>query len=332
MSTIEQESSRGTKIRDLMQIAAEQRDQTWLAQSLQAAIELELSTIPPYLCAMWSIKDQSAPAYELILSIVLEEMLHMSLACNMLTTIGGTPDITGTVPTYPGPLPGGVRPGLIVSLGGLTKQRVADIFMQIEYPEGGPVTLVLGQTYPTIGAFYDAITAAFLALPTSAFTGQRQLTAQIDSNSLVAINSCGDAEHAISEIKEQGEGSSQSPLAVDFGDELAHYYKFAEIYHGRKLVKTPGGWKYQGEPIPFPDVYPMAEVPPGGYPAQSRDFDVQFSAVLNSLQSAWAKGSQDDLSNAITSMFNLGDLATALMKQPLPGGHGNYGPDFRYIR
>ena len=37
----------------------------------------------------------------------------------MLTAVGGTPRIntTDVVPTYPGPLPGGVHPDLVVSLG-----------------------------------------------------------------------------------------------------------------------------------------------------------------------------------------------------------------------
>ena len=41
----------------------------------------------------------------------------MGLACNMLTTIGGTPQINtpAAVPKYPGHLPGGVRPHLTVA-------------------------------------------------------------------------------------------------------------------------------------------------------------------------------------------------------------------------
>ncbi|NJP82759.1 hypothetical protein HCK01_36730, partial [Streptomyces sp. AA8] len=42
----------------------------------------------------------------------------------MLTTIGGAPRMADAalVPKYPGPLPGGVRPELSVSLTGLTKE------------------------------------------------------------------------------------------------------------------------------------------------------------------------------------------------------------------
>ena len=91
----------------------------------------------------------------------------MGLACNMLTTIGGTPQINtpGAVPKYPGHLPGGVRPQLTVGLVRLTKVVVLDTYMQIEYPEGGPIALFQGMTYSTIGAFYDALRDAFRQVP-----------------------------------------------------------------------------------------------------------------------------------------------------------------------
>jgi ferritin-like protein len=91
-------------IREMLSVPSAQRDVDWLRTSLQMAVELELSTIPPYQCGLWSIVTQSGPVYDHIRTIVLEEMGHMGLACNMLTTIGGTPQINtpGAVPKYPG--------------------------------------------------------------------------------------------------------------------------------------------------------------------------------------------------------------------------------------
>jgi Ferritin-like len=322
------------KIIELMQVPAEQQDLNWLRQSLQAAIELELSTIPPYLCGMWSIKDQSGPTYDLINSVVLEEMLHMGLACNMLTAIGGTPQINTRIPSYPGPLPGGVRPELTVYLAGLSKEYLLHVYMQIEYPEAGPVVLALGRTFPTIGAFYDAILAAFRQLSPN-ITGENQLTSFIGDNELFAIQAINDAERAISEIKEQGEGCPQSPLAEDFGGELAHYYKFAEIWHGNTLIWQNGTWQYAGDPIPFPDIHKMAPIPIGGYVNPSsqvqqalQDFDKQYTTVLDHLQNAWASHSQSNLNQSISAMFKLQPLATAIMQFQLPDGSGVYGPDF----
>ena len=125
-----------------LDVSPENRDLNWLQTSLEYAIELEHSTIPPYLCAWWSVKDQTNAVAQLIHGIVLEEMMHMSLSCNMLTTIGGTPaiDTPDFIPKYPGPLPHGVRPTLkSVGLVGLSLDVVENVFTQIEYPESGPV-------------------------------------------------------------------------------------------------------------------------------------------------------------------------------------------------
>lgn len=318
-------------IRALMNVPPDQHDVVWLQKSLQAAIELEFATIPPYLCALWSIVDQSGEVYDRILQIVLQEMLHMGLACNMLTTIGGTPSINSasTIQHYPGPLPGGVRPQLVVALQGLSKDVVHDVFMQIEYPENGPVVHALGQTYPTIGAFYDAILEAFKNLSASDIKGARQLVS--GGIGLTKITTLALVENVILKIKEQGEGTDQSPFAQDFGAELAHYYRFAEIYFGQALIKTPDGkWKYEGNTIPFPTVFPMAPVPAGGYD-ESHDFDALFCAMLANLQDAWANGAPAKLNAAITEMFSLGNGARLLMQKPLPSGNGTFGPSFRFV-
>ena len=311
-------------------LAVEERDLDWLTTSLQLAAELELSTIPPYFCGVASIKDQTTPAFTLVRSVFLEEMLHLGLVCNMLTTIGATPELPA--PVFPGPLPGGVRPGLSVYLSGLTMDYVTDVYMQIEYPEDGPLTG--DSSTPTIGSFYDAIAAAFQELQPT-ITGQRQLTATINGEPLYAINSLADVQRAIAEIKEQGEGTSLSPDAVDFGGELAHYYRFGEIANGACLVQADGKWTYTGDPVPFPECWPMAPVPAGGWPSPAPDvralldtFDTAYGSILTGLRDAWATGSNDTLGDAIDTMFALPKPATALMQVPLPDGSGNYGPDF----
>jgi hypothetical protein len=67
-----------------------------LREHVELAIKVELSTIPPYLYAMYSLEDvQSVPAL-LIRSIVVEEMLHAALATNLLLAVGGRPDFRST--------------------------------------------------------------------------------------------------------------------------------------------------------------------------------------------------------------------------------------------
>lgn len=324
-----------SKIINLLSVPQDDRDATWLKEALQSAVELEHATLPPYLSGMWSIKSGSGTAYDLIHSVVLQEMLHMALACNMLTTIGGSPaiDQDGFVPTYPGGLPGGVRPSLTVTLQGLSLDYVHDVFMQIEYPEDGPVTLHKGVSFPTIGAFYDAIEAAYETLAASGavtIAGTNQITTSIGSDSVFAINSIDDVKKAISEIKEQGEGTSTSPYDED--GNLSHYYKFAEIYNGKELEQQPdGSYAYTGADVPFPDVYPMAVVPEGGYGDKTTSFDNLYSQMLADLHSAWNGGGQDALGNAINVMFQLQGPAQTLMQEQISGSDQNYGPDFIYI-
>ena len=89
-----------------------------LQQLLTSAVRLEYSTIAPYLTAMWSIADQSHPAAVSVRRVVQQEMLHTSLAANLLVAVGGSPPFASPTfqPAYPGHLPGGVLPDLVVDL------------------------------------------------------------------------------------------------------------------------------------------------------------------------------------------------------------------------
>src|SRR5205085_12465252 len=148
-------------------------------------------------------------------------------------------------PTEPGPLPGGVRPELRVWLAGFSRAMVRGVYMEIEYPEDGPITRKVAETYPTIGNFYDAILDAFQALPDSAFKKERQLRVPgLGGTGLFPVLSATDADRAIQTIKEQGEGTSQSPGPSSDPQDRAHYYRFAELYYGRTLVKKDGQWVY----------------------------------------------------------------------------------------
>lgn len=326
---------------------------TWtlddLKTALQFAVELELSTLPPYLIGMWSAQNQTGQVATLICSVVREEMLHMGLACNMLTAIGGIPIIDATtMPTYPGNLPGGVLPALNVYLGGLTKDYVKDVYMNIEYPEGGPVDPQdrsgTAEQGPTIGQFYDAILTAFNTLKPT-ITATNQITTHVGLSSVFAIQSLDDVARAIQEITEQGEGTEQSsPDALDEMDELAHYYRFGEIYYEKELEKNDSGiWGYTGNTVPFPTgdgaegVYTILPIPANGYqnaPANVQPaltaFNQAFSSLISQLQKAWQTGDPNQLGSAVNTMFSLQPLANAIMQFSFSGG-GVYGPEFLLV-
>jgi hypothetical protein len=310
-----------------------------LEKSLRVAIRLEQATIPPYLCALWSIEDELHPAAKSIREVVQEEMLHMSLACNMLVAIGGTPDLLSQCPSYPSPLPGGLHPQLKVRLAGLSPE-ILDDFMVIERPEKviphghteNPTTIE-----STIGSFYLSLEALFRDVSPT-FHTESQITGPIAK---LVIKDLDDVTAAIATIREQGEGSS-STMADTGIDDLAHYYRFEELREGRKLEfdETKDPPFFHGAELVFPQVLPMQSVPDGGY--QKEDvpheawelitrFDWAYSQMLQYLNAAWTGGGQRAFLKSIECMFELEKTAKPLMRIPLPANPSvTLGPCFRY--
>jgi hypothetical protein len=344
-------------VHNLMMTETADRGVDWIKDALACAIKLEHSTIPPYLCAMWSIKVKAHPIRQILMGIVLEEMGHFALASNMLVALGGTPPIgdPGFVPSYPGPLPCGIaptkKPDLIVNLVGFSVPLVNDVFLNIEYPENDPIIItaaaaraMVSPIYHSIGQFYNAIRSAFLALdPAATFPTDKQLTFTFrgNPNNLVfPVANAQDALRAIDQIREQGEGTAQSPDAEMFGMELAHYYKFEQITKGYMYVPVGGGrWKIGPAitPLTAAQIWPMAEAPAGGYagpgvPPEIDQFNAGYKAMLANLKLVWEQGGTQGLATlnqAIGQMSDLEPLALAAMKVPIGAGPQHYGPTFR---
>ena len=133
-----------------------------LHEVVQSAIELEHATLPPYLTAMFSLHPgKNNKIRNIIRSIVMEEMLHMTIACNILNALGGSPVINkkGFIPEFPGKLPMGVEADLTVNLKAYSVAQVENTFMKIEEPEH-PIDLSANLTEDhevTIGIFYSAL-------------------------------------------------------------------------------------------------------------------------------------------------------------------------------
>ena len=111
-------------------------DEKAVCDTLQDAIELEHSTIPLYLYALSSLDPRkNASIAQILQSVVIEEMLHMALAANVVNALGGSPQIDKPdfVPCYPGPLPGGVESDLTVHLAPFSMLQL-ETFLNIETP------------------------------------------------------------------------------------------------------------------------------------------------------------------------------------------------------
>ena len=258
-----------------------------LRDHLQWAIQLEHSTIPPYLCALYSIKPgQNAEATRVLTSVFIEEMLHMTLAANLLNAVGGDAGhrqtrIHSAIPSY---LPHSAE-AFLVPLAPFSPAAI-ETFMQIEKPAE-----VDGEAeadrYDTIGQFYRAIEDGLKALCESlgektVFSGDpaRQVRPEMLDYSgggrIVAVDDLASALAAIDEIEEQGEGLKHAEvwdgdrdMFHPERDEVAHYFRFQEIVRGRSYQRgdTPAsGPTGAGFEVDWSAVYPMRPNP------RSQDF------------------------------------------------------------
>jgi hypothetical protein len=321
--------------------------------ALQTAIELEHSTIPPYLYALYSLKPgTNGEIGRLLLSVIQQEMLHMALDCNILNAINGCPDIDKPhfIPKYPGPLPGSVESGLIVPLAPFSKQLVQDVFMVIEEPEDPlhfPVLRATAEAAPseTIGQFYAGIKDQIrkLGADHNIFTGppEKQLTTGFKPLQVLRVSDEASALAAIDLIVDQGEGTRKSPLDVE--DQPAHYYRFAEVFYGRKLIRNPdpkpreAEFAYAGHRIRFDPsgVWPTLVNPKrSDYEAGSKarnlndTFNYTYTKLLQWLHLVF-NGQPDRLGPAMLLMQALREQAMLLMSFDLvPGMTG--GPSFEY--
>jgi len=313
---------------------------------LQKALELEHSTIPPYLTAMFSLKPgTNRKIAELIRSIVIEEMLHMTISANILIATGGSPQINTAdfVPEYPGPLPMNIG-GLTVGIEAFSIPLTKNIFMAIEEPENPiPVRMAESEEFATIGAFYDAIQCKIRELGNGIFvkkTAPPQVVSSqwFSEQKLFVITDVESACRAIDVIKIEGEGTSATPFQEP-GDP-AHYYKFGEIAAGREIVQTSTGYAFDGAAILFDSagVWPLepnckiADFPVGTQ-ARTRieQFAYAYSTLLNSLHETF-NGDPSKLDSAIGMMYDLRVLAAALMQTDTGDGSGlTVGPSYEYV-
>lgn len=321
-----------------------------LRKSLQTAIELEHSTIPPYLYALYSLGTDAgnAEVAGIIQSVVSEEMLHMTLACNVLNAVGGHPVIDSPtfIPQYPTGLPGHVENGLVVPLAPFSTDLLKSVFMEIEEPEDPinfpkmDVMLLAAPGAITIGQFYKAIIAEITALGPTIFTGDPKLQVVPPFPEGAIVTDTASAIAALELIIDQGEGSSDvSPLVGGPGTELAHYYRFSEIVEGYALVTNPTvpqGFSYTGAQILAQG--PIANVPTNPLAANyvegtaerhaMDNFNYTYTSLLKGLHDLF-NGKPDTFRRTLGAMMSLRQQALDMMAGT--NLHKPIGPSFEYL-
>lgn len=381
-----------------------------LQDLLQTAILIEHSTIPPYLTALYSIKDgTNILASQIIRSVAVEEMLHMIMVCNVMNAVSIQPSVNRpqNYPTYPMKLPMNVD--FFVGLETFSSNSIAT-FIAIESPsnplvkapkydqEIEPTSFLakgaveennfwtlenmkdfMMKNVHTIGEYYDVLFFYIVVFQIIAyykehgtlpqnfeelnkggiFTGDP--TKQIrpeqyygSGGKLHPVDALEGVILVFQEIKGQGEGADDSIFDVDpsqfeEGAELAHYFRFKEVFHehfyvggdyrpftdenGMMPVTTPP----VGKPLPvdWSAAYPMKPNPKmsdyQSNPAlfeQGKAFNATYKKLLDAIQAA-VEGNAEELPKSIMYMYALKEQAIGLMSQPLDSQY-NAGPTFEY--
>jgi len=340
------------------------KDIDQLRALLQSAVQLELTTIPPYLCALYSLKEgTNRTSADVILSVVMEEMLHMVLAANVLNAIGGKPTVNtkAFVPSYPVDLE---KLGLTVNLEKFAKSSI-DLFIKIEHPDTIPndqpdPSCQHYHEFQSIGQFYEQIELGLIDLSKkeTIFTGNpdHQIGPEHyygGGGNVLRVTDLDAARAALKEIIGQGEGIPYSIWESDDPNpgraaylEMAHFYRFLEIskerrYTGNEKV-VPGSKKPPdptGEvfPVSWNDVYPMRKNPkmadlPDGSEAleKAKAFNRTYMDLLNHLDKTM-NGKPDKMMKSVSIMYSFKYQAIELMKTPVPGSNETVGPSFEFV-
>jgi hypothetical protein len=330
-----------------------------LQEHLRDACIVELSTIPMYLYGLYSIQSQIEPysaltanavpglsAHETIRSIVIEEMLHLTLARNMYMGVGGTSlqfyDPT-FVPKYPAPMLARV-PKLELLLAKVSDAQL-DRFLAVEKPEKRKAPPESGP-YHTIGQFYAAIEQGIEWLDANqhdALWKDPRVGLQLDDDGLYwnqsgkgsgvfTVGKLEDAQQVIAVIVGQGEGSK--PHDDEYKGEYSHYEKFALIKQG--LDQTGVVWNMVENPDPEqygPDLRRLAELFDAAYCYSLLILDNLYATETGPLVADRPNRKWGLIQALLTTMGGvLSPIALALVRRPLGAAADSphAGPAFRY--
>ena len=316
-----------------------------LRDHLQTAIEIEWSTIPPYLCALWSSGDvANRLAATCLREVVMEEMLHLTLVVNILNALDRAPSIgPGTVPTYPGPLLHSDR-SFEVSLLPFCPEAL-ETFRRIEHPAliGAPPSPTAGRRSPSsMRRSRDAVDR--IGAQPGVWSGdpaRQEPSGQYygGGGEVIEVDGRDAALKAIDLIIEEGEGFAGS--ITDGGHLLGEPEEprttsaSTSSARGRRYVRGDKPSHPTGAPmlLDYDAVAPMRPNPrPEDYPpgselrAMTEECDATYARLLGRLETASPATRKNSPRGA--GMSALEYQAKALMSIPAGDGKIRPGPAF----
>jgi hypothetical protein len=246
-----------------------------LYKHLQHALDLELWTIPLYLTALYSIKGLKnlkshdyPDAAKLVFAVVIQEMLHLELVCNICNAMGHSPrlklpvyDELKGIPFIHPPkhyLPECLN-GYCIKLGALNENTLK-LFCAIELPHPKrEIAWDNEHSYSSIADLYEALKIGVTTLWNDLYVGDHRNIYQ--KSMFKEYHNTNGRNHgfsqpvftqetavkAIDAIVEQGEGADSKKVPADFRphlipDEadndafmhkvhLSHFHKFSILLH-----------------------------------------------------------------------------------------------------
>ncbi|MGH3913072.1 MAG: ferritin-like domain-containing protein [Pseudonocardiaceae bacterium] len=313
---------------------------------LQGALEIEHLTIPPYLTAMYTIRaGTNQDAFFTIRSVVLEEMLHMTLVANLLNAVGGQPRVAHPdfVRSYPARLPYSAL-DVEIPLQHFSPAAMRT-FLLIERPQPfDQEPVASGQGWTSIGQFYDFIRSGLLKLvdklgEDEVFCGRRERQVgpadfYNSGGEALPVTDLTSALLALRVVTEQGEGLHDSIFDSDdqlFGEQrqVAHYFRFNEILTGRLYGPhdTPNApptgpeidvrWAQAYRIDPKASVADYARCDDKAVHEHAVAFNDAYAELLAHLEIAF-DGRPRCMALAVPAMLRLRDLAGRLYHNPHP--------------
>ncbi|MEV4677131.1 MULTISPECIES: ferritin-like domain-containing protein [Actinomadura] len=246
-----------------------------LARHLHAAAQVEMSTIPLYLFALYSLRvgghsQWSAPRGVLrtMTGIAIEEMLHLALVRNLMVAIGHGDDIRfydrAFLPSYSSYMLHRYNPKdeegarIVLELKRLSKKHVGS-FRRVEMPDNVDKTATTFRAhdtdplqYTSLGAFYRAIELGFRsldgkiewAIPDVRKQYKRGFWNEYGNFKPIRVYDQATAKQALDLIIEQGEGTVREHERIEVGrgvDDYTHYQKFLRIEQGVEGIGAGDG-------------------------------------------------------------------------------------------